>query len=59
MGIYRTASKVNEMLGTVNTSGALSAFERMEEKGKPLVLRFICGFASFFIMGLHHAFSEA
>lgn len=28
----KTASKVNEMLGTVNTSGALSAFERMEEK---------------------------
>lgn len=28
----KTAQKVNEMLGTVNTSGALSAFERMEEK---------------------------
>ncbi|KAH7297536.1 hypothetical protein KP509_25G000800 [Ceratopteris richardii] len=28
----KTASKVNEMLGTVNTSSALSAFERMEEK---------------------------
>lgn len=29
----RTATKVQEMIGTVNTSGALSAFEKMEEKG--------------------------
>ncbi|KAG6769770.1 hypothetical protein POTOM_025432 [Populus tomentosa] len=29
-----TATKVNEMLGNVNTSNALSAFEKMEEKGK-------------------------
>uniref|UniRef100_A0A5B7CDT9 Membrane-associated 30 kDa protein n=1 Tax=Davidia involucrata TaxID=16924 RepID=A0A5B7CDT9_DAVIN len=28
----KTASKVNEMLGNVNTSSALSAFEKMEEK---------------------------
>eukprot|EP01018_Ginkgo_biloba_P014503 Gb_32562 [translate_table: standard] len=28
----KTAQKVNEMLGNVNTSSALSAFERMEEK---------------------------
>ncbi|MQL80530.1 hypothetical protein Taro_012965, partial [Colocasia esculenta] len=28
----RTATKVNEMLGNVNTSSALSAFEKMEEK---------------------------
>lgn len=31
----RTATKVQEMIGTVNTSGALSAFEKMEEKGTP------------------------
>lgn len=30
---YRTATKVSEMLGNVNTSSALSAFEKMEEKG--------------------------
>ncbi|KAK6144964.1 hypothetical protein DH2020_021784 [Rehmannia glutinosa] len=29
---FRTASKVSEMLGNVNTSSALSAFEKMEEK---------------------------
>nr|GMD50252.1 membrane-associated protein VIPP1, chloroplastic [Ipomoea batatas] len=29
----KTATKVSEMLGNVNTSSALSAFERMEEKG--------------------------
>lgn len=29
----RTATKVSEMLGNVNTSSALSAFEKMEEKG--------------------------
>uniref|UniRef100_A0A453G7P8 Membrane-associated 30 kDa protein, chloroplastic n=1 Tax=Aegilops tauschii subsp. strangulata TaxID=200361 RepID=A0A453G7P8_AEGTS len=29
----KTATKVSEMLGNVNTSGALSAFEKMEEKG--------------------------
>ncbi|XP_038688527.1 membrane-associated protein VIPP1, chloroplastic-like isoform X2 [Tripterygium wilfordii] len=29
----KTATKVNEMLGNVNTSSALSAFEKMEEKG--------------------------
>ncbi|CAN1253517.1 Membrane-associated 30 kDa protein, chloroplastic [Linum perenne] len=29
----RTATKVNEMVGNVNTSSALSAFEKMEEKG--------------------------
>ncbi|KAI4304132.1 hypothetical protein MLD38_039683 [Melastoma candidum] len=28
----KTATKVNEMLGSVNTSSALSAFEKMEEK---------------------------
>ncbi|XP_031394391.1 membrane-associated 30 kDa protein, chloroplastic-like isoform X1 [Punica granatum] len=28
----KTASKVNEMVGNVNTSNALSAFEKMEEK---------------------------
>ncbi|KAK9288557.1 hypothetical protein L1049_017016 [Liquidambar formosana] len=28
----KTASKVNEMLGSVNTSSALGAFEKMEEK---------------------------
>ncbi|KAM0042182.1 hypothetical protein Hdeb2414_s0011g00375111 [Helianthus debilis subsp. tardiflorus] len=28
----KTATKVNEMLGNVNTSSALSAFEKMEEK---------------------------
>ncbi|KMT14727.1 hypothetical protein BVRB_4g074920 [Beta vulgaris subsp. vulgaris] len=28
----RTATKVNEMVGKVNTSGALAAFEKMEEK---------------------------
>uniref|UniRef100_A0A1J3IT66 Membrane-associated protein VIPP1, chloroplastic n=2 Tax=Noccaea caerulescens TaxID=107243 RepID=A0A1J3IT66_NOCCA len=28
----KTATKVQEMIGTVNTSGALSAFEKMEEK---------------------------
>ncbi|KAH8505686.1 hypothetical protein H0E87_012780 [Populus deltoides] len=28
----KTATKVNEMLGNVNTSNALSAFEKMEEK---------------------------
>lgn len=33
--ISRTATKVNEMVGKVNTSGALAAFEKMEEKGKP------------------------
>lgn len=31
---FRTATKVSEMLGNVNTSSALSAFEKMEEKGK-------------------------
>ncbi|CAL5323623.1 unnamed protein product [Camellia sinensis] len=30
----KTATKVSEMLGNVNTSSALSAFEKMEEKGK-------------------------
>jgi phage shock protein A len=30
---FRTATKVSEMLGNVNTSSALSAFEKMEEKG--------------------------
>lgn len=30
---FRTATKVNEMLGNINTSSALSAFEKMEEKG--------------------------
>ncbi|KAK9151359.1 hypothetical protein Syun_009668 [Stephania yunnanensis] len=30
----RTATKVSEMLGNVNTSSALSAFEKMEEKGR-------------------------
>ncbi|KAF8664107.1 hypothetical protein HU200_055019 [Digitaria exilis] len=29
----KTATKVSEMLGNVNTSSALSAFEKMEEKG--------------------------
>ena len=28
-----TSQKVNEMLGSINTSSALAAFERMEEKG--------------------------
>ncbi|GLT91590.1 hypothetical protein SLE2022_094700 [Rubroshorea leprosula] len=28
----RTATKVNEMVGSINTSSALSAFEKMEEK---------------------------
>ncbi|KAF9680242.1 hypothetical protein SADUNF_Sadunf06G0101000 [Salix dunnii] len=32
--LSKTATKVNEMLGNVNTSNALSAFEKMEEKGK-------------------------
>ena len=32
--IFRTATKVSEMVGKVNTSGALAAFEKMEEKGK-------------------------
>ncbi|KAF3535709.1 hypothetical protein F2Q69_00019949 [Brassica cretica] len=32
----KTATKVQEMIGTVNTSGALSAFEKMEEKGGAL-----------------------
>ncbi|EPS73357.1 hypothetical protein M569_01399, partial [Genlisea aurea] len=31
----KTANKVSEMLGNVNTSSALSAFEKMEEKGEP------------------------
>ncbi|KAJ0034972.1 hypothetical protein Pint_26014 [Pistacia integerrima] len=31
--LLRTATKVSEMLGNVNTSSALSAFEKMEEKG--------------------------
>ncbi|PPS01327.1 hypothetical protein GOBAR_AA19335 [Gossypium barbadense] len=35
----RTATKVNEMVGNVNTSNALSAFEKMEEKGE-LILAF-------------------
>ncbi|KAJ0092412.1 hypothetical protein Patl1_26650 [Pistacia atlantica] len=30
--LLRTATKVSEMLGNVNTSSALSAFEKMEEK---------------------------
>jgi phage shock protein A len=34
---FRTATKVSEMLGNVNTSSALSAFEKMEEKGTPLI----------------------
>lgn len=34
---FRTATKVSEMVGNVNTSSALSAFEKMEEKGKPAV----------------------
>lgn len=34
----RTASKVNEMLGSVNTSSALSAFEKMEEKGHYFII---------------------
>lgn len=29
----RTSQKVNEMLGNINTSSALAAFEKMEEKG--------------------------
>nr|XP_025682171.1 nifU-like protein 4, mitochondrial [Arachis hypogaea] len=29
-----TSTKVSEMLGNVNTSSALSAFEKMEEKGE-------------------------
>ena len=33
----RTATKVSEMLGNVNTSSSLSAFEKMEEKGKNVV----------------------
>jgi phage shock protein A len=32
--VFRTSSKVSEMLGNVNTSNALSAFEKMEEKGE-------------------------
>lgn len=32
--ICRTSQKVNEMLGNINTSGALAAFEKMEEKGR-------------------------
>ncbi|KAJ1410464.1 PspA/IM30 [Sesbania bispinosa] len=32
----KTATKVNEMLGNVNTSSALSAFEKMEEKGEKI-----------------------
>ena len=36
---FRTATKVSEMLGNVNTSSALSAFEKMEEKGSiPLAI---------------------
>ncbi|KAK9151774.1 hypothetical protein Syun_010083 [Stephania yunnanensis] len=31
-GYFRTATKVSEMLGNVDTSSALSAFEKMEEK---------------------------
>lgn len=34
----RTSTKVSEMLGNVNTSGALSAFEKMEEKGALFIL---------------------
>ncbi|KAL6957312.1 Membrane-associated 30 kDa protein, chloroplastic [Sarracenia purpurea var. burkii] len=30
----KTATKVNEMLGTISTSSALGAFEKMEEKGR-------------------------
>lgn len=34
-GLYnRTSQKVNEMLGNINTSSALAAFDKMEEKGK-------------------------
>ncbi|KAK9134564.1 hypothetical protein Syun_013894 [Stephania yunnanensis] len=33
-GYFRTATKVSEMLGNVNTSSALFAFEKMEEKGR-------------------------
>lgn len=29
---------MNEMLGNVNTSSALSAFEKMEEKGKKILI---------------------
>ena len=36
MNSFRTASKVNEMLGNVDTSNALAAFDKMEEKGKEL-----------------------
>ena len=32
--VFRTSNKVSEMLGNVNTSNALSAFEKMEEKGE-------------------------
>ncbi|KAG4921524.1 hypothetical protein JHK84_050397 [Glycine max] len=37
IGVYfpeRTATKVSEMLGNVNTSSALSAFEKMEKKAE-------------------------
>ncbi|MBA0570407.1 hypothetical protein Golob_004070, partial [Gossypium lobatum] len=32
----KTATKVNEMVGNVNTGSALAAFEKMEEKGEKL-----------------------
>jgi len=40
-GCNRTSQKVNELLGGINSSGALAAFEKMEEKGR-LLLR--CSF---------------
>ncbi|KAM1077878.1 hypothetical protein ACFX15_024511 [Malus domestica] len=33
----KTATKVSEMVGNVNTSNALSAFNKMEEKGITLI----------------------
>lgn len=35
----KTSSKVNDMLGTVNTSGALEAFERMKSKVEELEVK--------------------
>ncbi|KAE8692381.1 Membrane-associated 30 kDa protein [Hibiscus syriacus] len=58
----RTATKVNEMVGNVNTSSALSAFEKMEEKGE-LILRWklvCCESASYlFILPVLAMESEA
>lgn len=44
---FRTATKVSEMLGNVNTSSALSAFERMEEKGSDRIPPYLSLFSSF------------